>query len=184
MRRQMRFPQLGAALVLAVPAVLCAVAACSSSSGSTTPSTEGGSTACSDSIVNVFNNNPGVACPVDSNSNPSSFDVAKETTCDSLKQKTGDIQYGQCVDYLVLEVDLDSTGSKFTKCFYDPASHAFVGLIYSDGTTDQCGNSSATIQAGQVDTTCHIAGPSGGGGFQSCVPVVDGGAESSLLGSG
>jgi hypothetical protein len=182
MRRQMRFPQLGAALILAIPAALCGVAACSSSSSNATP-TEAGSNACTDSIVNVFNNNQGVACPVDANGTPENYDTAILATCSSLNQKTGFIQNGQCIDYLVFEVDLDSKGSKFTRCFYDPASHAFVGVIFSDGTTDQCGGSSATIQAGQVDPSCHVAGPTGGGVFQSCTPVTDGGGESSLLGS-
>jgi hypothetical protein len=177
----MRFLQPAAALFLAV---LSGIAACSSGSGSGGAPAEAGSTACSDSIINVFNNDP-VACPLDANNNPASWDVAITTTCDSLKQKTGDIQYGQCLEYLVLQVDLDSSGNKLTKCFYDPTTHAFVGVIYGDGQQDQCGGSSSTVQAGQVDATCHITGLNGGGGlFQSCVPVVDGGTESSLLGSG
>ncbi len=102
-------------------------------------------------------------------------------------QTKGDIVYGQCFDFLVVEIDNDSSGHNYSKCFYDPTSHALVGVIYADGTQDQCGNSSFSVQGGQVDPACSISGLSGqgaGGGFQSCVPVVDAGAESSLLGGG
>ena len=84
--------------------------------------------------------------------------------------------------YLVFEVDRDSSGNNFTKCFYD-VTHTFVGVIYADGSQDQCNGSSYTVQAGMVDTTCTVAAfNGGGGGYQSCSPILDAGGESMLLG--
>ena len=56
----------GMALVVTA---LGAIVACSSSSGSPA-APEAGGNECTDTIVNVFNNNPNVACPVDANGNP------------------------------------------------------------------------------------------------------------------
>jgi hypothetical protein len=161
---------------------LGALVACSSSSSPSVPPEAGGP--CSDTIANVFNDNAGLLCPVDGNGNPESYDEAITSTCASEKLKAGDIENGQCFQYLLFEVDLDSTGNSYSKCFYDPGTHALVGVIYADGQTDQCGNSSATIQAGTVDPLCTITGLNGGGsGYQSCVPIVDAGGETSLLGT-
>jgi hypothetical protein len=160
---------------------LGALVACSSSSSPSVPAEAGGP--CSDTLVNVFNNNMGLLCPVDANGNPSPYDDAITSTCASEKLKAGDIENGQCFQYLLFEVDLNATGS-YSKCFYDPGTHALVGVIYADGQTDQCDNTSATIQAGTVDPLCTITGLNGGGsGYQSCVPIVDAGGETSLLGT-
>jgi hypothetical protein len=160
-----------------------AIVACSSSSSPAAASEAG--TGCTDTIVNVFNNNAGLLCPVDGNGNPETYDEAITATCTSEKLKAGDIEYGQCFEYLLFEVDLTGNGTSYSKCFYDPGSHQLVGIIYADGMTDQCGGTSATISAGTVDTTCTISGLNGGGsGYQSCVPIVDAGGESMLLGTG
>jgi len=165
-----------------VVTTLGALVACSSSSSPQAQPEAGGP--CSDTLVNVFNNNAGVLCPVDSNGNPESYDDAITQTCASEKLKTGDLEYGQCFEYLLWEADLTGNGTSYSKCFYDPSSHALVGILYADGMTDQCGGTSATIQAGSVDTTCTITGLNGGGsGYESCVPVVDAGDETMLLGS-
>jgi hypothetical protein len=171
------------ALIPALGTAFLAVAvACSSGASGTAPE-DAGSTGCTDTIVNVFNNNPGVACPVDANGNPEPYDDAITATCATESLKTGDVQYGQCFEYLVFEVDVDSSGTNLSKCFYDPGTHAFVGVIYGDGKgQDQCNGTSSTIGAGQFDTGCNISGLNGGGaGFQSCAPVVDAGGECSLL---
>ncbi len=169
----------GMALVFPALGVLVA---CSSSSSPAAPVEAG--TGCTDTIVNVFNNNPNLLCPTDGNGNPSTYDDAITTTCATTKQKAGDIENGQCFEYLLFEVDLDASGNNYSKCFYDPGSHVLVGVIYSDGMTDQCGGSSATISAGTVDPSCSITGLNGGGsGYQSCVPVVDAGGENMILGS-
>ena len=169
---------------------LCAVLACSSKSSSSNGAEAGGP--CTDTIDDVFNDNTNeggnstVACPLNFNVTPPTplpYDDAVTTTCAALGQTTGDIQYGQCFEYLVFEVDLDSSGNNLTKCFYDPSSHTLVGLIYGNGKEIQCGGTSFTVQAGTVDDTCSISGFNGGGAqFESCVPIVDAGSESMLLG--
>jgi hypothetical protein len=170
-------------MALVVTTLGALVVACSSSSSPATQPEAGGP--CTDTIVNVFNNNMNLACPVDGNGNPQSYDEAITATCMTESLKAGDIVYGQCFEYLLFEVDTDATGDSFSKCFYDPGSHALVGVIYSDGTQDQCGNSSSTINAGTVDPSCVITGLNGGGsGYQSCIPIVDAGGESSLLTGG
>jgi hypothetical protein len=167
-----------------VVSTLGALVACSSSSSPSGPE-EAGPPVCTDTIVNVFNNNMNLLCPVDGNGNPQSYDEAITATCTSEKLKAGDIEYGQCFQYLLFEVDLDATGDSYSKCFYDPTSHALIGVIYSDGTSDQCGGTSAAVNAGTVDPSCTITGLNGGGsGYQSCVPVVDAGGETMLLGTG
>jgi hypothetical protein len=169
-------------MALVVPA-LGVLVACSSSSSPAAPVEAG--TGCTDTIANQINNNPNLACPSDGMGNASTYDEAITATCTSLKQKTGDIEYGQCFEYLLYEVALDSTGGSYSKCFYDPGTHALVGIIYADGMTDQCNGSSATISAGTVDATCTVTGLNGGGsGYQSCIPVVDAGSENMLLGTG
>jgi hypothetical protein len=123
----------------------------------------------------VFAATQSPACPVGA-SGPSSYDEAITTTCSALQQKTGDIQYGQCFDYLVWEVDGDSSGHNLSKCFYDVSSHALVGVIFGDGSQDQCSGTSFTVQAGQVDPTCTVSGFNGAGGaFQSCSATPDAG---------
>jgi hypothetical protein len=162
--------------------VLGAVAGCSSSSGSPSSPVEAGPPECVDAIGNVFNDNASVACPIDANGNPLSYDEAITNTCATENLTAGDIEYGQCFDYLVFEVDQDASGDNRSECFYDVTSHAFVGIIYGDGMKDQCGGTSTTVAAGAVDTTCTISGLNGGGsGFQSCTPIPDAGGESSLL---
>jgi hypothetical protein len=161
---RMRF-RLGVTMVLAVLGAV-SVGACSSSSGGAAPPAEAGSQ-CTASLNDLLSASPGPACPIGANG-PSSYDEAITTTCDALKQTKGDIQYGQCFEYLVWEVDLDGSGKNLSKCFYDVKSHALVGVIYGDGTSTQCG--------GQVDTTCTVTGLNGGGGgFQSCSAVSDAG---------
>src|ERR1700679_1796459 len=97
----------GMALVVTTLGVL--VAACSSSSSPAVQPEAGGP--CSDTIVNVLNNNAGLLCPVDVDSKPSSYHDAITAPCASEKLKNGDIEYGQCFQYLLFEVDLDETGA-------------------------------------------------------------------------
>lgn len=165
-----------------VMAALGAVVGCSSSS--TSPSQQGDAgTGCSDSLTNVLNiadanGNPVVRCPTDANGVPLTYDQAITQTCSSQKLKSGDIQYGQCLDYLVWEVDLDGSGTNLSKCFYDVSSHQLVGVVYGDGMQDQCNGTSSTVQGGTAEATCRISGQTSGGGgsFQSCAPVADAGA--------
>jgi hypothetical protein len=162
-----------------VLSALSAVVACSSkSSPSESPEA---STGCTDTLSNVFN---GSACPADSNGNPVSYDEAITNTCATEKLKTGAVEFGPCYEYLVFEVEVDSSGTNMSKCFYDPTSHALVGVLYGDGKgQDQCGGTSATIAGGTVDYTCNISGLNGGGaGYQSCAPSEDAGEENMLLG--
>jgi len=165
-----------------VVSALGAVVACSSGGGGS-PQNDGGTAACTDSITNIYNNNVDtngnslVRCPIDANGHPVTYDQAITTTCSAEKLKTGVIQYGQCNDYLVWEVQTDSAGKSFSKCFYDVKAHALIGLIYSDGMQDQCNNTSATVQGGTVED-CTISGMSlgAGGGYDSCAPMPDGGS--------
>jgi len=174
----------GMAFVFTALGALGALVACSSSS-SPAAQPEAGTGGCTDTIVNVFNNNMNLLCPVDGNGSPLTYDDAVTATCASEKLTAGDVENGQCFEYLLFEVDVNATGSSYSKCFYDPGSHALVGVIYSDGTQDQCGNSSNFVAAGSVDPSCTITGLNGGGsGYQSCEPVVDAGGETSLLGHG
>jgi hypothetical protein len=148
-------------MALVVPALVALVSCGSSSSGSPAPAEAGAG--CGASLASILNATPTV-CPVDGNMNPVSYDEAITSTCASLSLKTGDVEYGQCFEYLVFQVDKDATGTNSTKCFYDVNSHALVGVL--QGT--QCG--------GDVDPSCTISGlHSGGGGYQSCAPVVDAG---------
>jgi hypothetical protein len=135
------------------------------------------------SIDDVFNNSfnsgigPGLLCPLDANNNPLPYDMAIYTNCGTLQMKSGDVQYGQCLDYLVWQVDVDQSGNNFSKCFYDVKTRALVGVLYGDGTQDQCGNASYTVQAGSFQT-CTISGLSSGGGgsmFEDCTPRPDSG---------
>lgn len=167
--------QLGMTMVLSALGAV-AVCACSSSSGSTPPA-EAGSNACTSSLVNLFNNTSAL-CPIGAGG-PETYDESITMDCDALKLKKGDVQYGQCFDYLVWEVDMDGSGNNLSKCFYDTASHQLVGVIFGDGTQDQCGGSSFLVQAGQVDNSCTVTGfQSGGGGLQQCSPTSDAGSSS------
>lgn len=167
-----------------VVSALGAVVACSSSGGGTSPQNDAG-TACTDTITNIFNNNVDsngnslVRCPVDSSGNTLNYDQAITTTCSTEKLKTGVIQYGQCLDYLVWQVQTDAAGKSFSKCFYDVVHHKLVGVIYSDGMQDQCNNTSATVQGGTVEQ-CDISGTSAGagGGYEPCAPMPDAGTDS------
>jgi hypothetical protein len=127
------------------------------------------------SVVDVFNNNQGLLCPLTSGSTPVpvSFDTAITTSCATLAMKSGDVQYGQCLDYLVWEVDIDGSGNNFSKCFYDVKTRALVGVIFADGTQDQCNMTSYTIQAGSVEAACTV--DVGTGLYEDCLPVPEGG---------
>jgi hypothetical protein len=119
--------------------------------------------------------NPNVACPLNSAMDmPVSFDMAITTSCPP-GMKSGDIQYGQCLDYLVWELDVDSSGTNFSKCYYDVKTHALVGVLYGDGTMDQCNMTSYTIQAGSLEPQCTV--DVGTGMYESCVPIREGGLE-------
>jgi hypothetical protein len=158
-----------------VPAIAAAVA-CGSSSNSSPPA-DAGSTACSDSLANIFAKSQ---CPADSNGKPSAWEQAITSTCSSQGLSTGQILYGQCLDFLVWEQDNDTSGSSFSKCFYDTTSHALVGILFSDGMQDQCGGKSLTIQAGAgTDARCIISGltSGGGGNVQSCGHVPEAGSD-------
>jgi hypothetical protein len=175
----------GIALVVTA---LGALVACSSSSSSAVPA-EAGNGGCTDTLANLINN-ASLLCPNDGNGNALPYDEAITETCAvgadgqmRTPQKNGDIEYGQCFQYLVFQVNLDTTGASYSKCFYDPGTHVLVGAIFADGNTDQCNNTSASISGGNVDPSCTITGLNGGGsGYQSCVPIVDAGSETSLLG--
>jgi hypothetical protein len=170
--------QLGFGFVLAAVAATL-VSACSSSS-SPNVAVDAGPTACSGATMADVFNNTAAACPVDANGNFVPYDQALTTTCDTLKQKDGDLRWGQCFDYLVFEDDLDSAGTSYTKCFYSVSDQTLVGVVFSDGKPDQCGGSSTTLQGGQVDPSCAVSGVSGGGGFSSCAPGAgDGGTSGS-----
>lgn len=178
----MRFA-LGMALSLATASVV----ACSSSSSPATQA-EAGSDACQSDLTTLLNS-VNITCPNVNNgeeltaASMLTYDQAIEDTCATFKLKAGDIESGQCFDYLVYEIDNDSSGNNFSRCFYDVTTHLFVGVIFADGTQDQCGNTSYTIQAGSVDSTCHISGFQGGGAvYTSCAPVADAAVEGSLLG--
>lgn len=171
-------------MAFVVTALGALVVACSSSSSPSAPA-DAGTTGCTDTVVDVFNNNMSLACPVDANGSPLSYSEAITATCATESLKTGDIEYGQCFAYLLFEVDTNDMGTAYSKCFYDPGTEAFVGVIYADGQTDQCGGTSATVSAGMVDPTCVITGLNGGGsGYTSCVPIVDAGGENMILGTG
>lgn len=165
-----------------VVSALGAVVACSSGGGGSSAQNDGGPAVCSDSITNIYNNNVDtsgnslVRCPIDANGNPETYDQAITMTCSAEKLKTGVIQYGQCNDYLVWEVQTDAAGKSFSKCFYDVKAHALIGVIYSDGMQDQCNNTSATIQGGTVEE-CTISGTSAGAGagYQPCGPMPEAG---------
>ena len=164
-------------MALMVVTSLGALAACSSSS-STPPAQSDAAAGCTDTLANVLATSG--LCPADANGNPLSYDEAITTTCATLKLKAGDVEYGQCFQYLVFQVDIDSTGKSSTKCFYDVGSHALVGVLYSDGKgQDQCGGTSSVIAGGLADPSCSISVNGGGSGFQSCAPVVDAGGGSS-----
>ena len=150
--------------------------ACSNSSDSVGASPADAGTACSDTIVNVFNNNQGVTCPLDGNGNPLPYDQAIGTTCSALNMNTGFVTYGQCFDYLVWESSKDGTDANASKCFYDVHTHALVGIVYGDGMMDQCGGAATTVQAGQVEPKCAVDnGPGSSGLYESCAPVPEGG---------
>ncbi len=168
----MRFP-MGSAFL--VPAMVAAVA-CGSSTGSSAPA-DAGSTACTDTLGNIFAKSQ---CPADSSGKALLYEQAITTTCASQGLSTGQILYGQCLDYLVWEQDNDNTGNSFSKCFYDVSSHALVGILFSDGMQDQCGGKSLTVQAGVgTDAKCIISGltSGGGGNVQSCSPMPEGGSD-------
>jgi hypothetical protein len=162
----------GMALVVTA---LGAIVACSSSS-STPPGSGDAGSDCTGTLTGVVG--AGALCPVDSNGNPVSYDEAITNTCATEKLKTGDVEYGQCFEFLVFQVDLDATGNNFSKCFYDVGTHVLVGAILSSGAgNSQCG--------GSVDPSCTITGlTAGGSAFQSCAPVVDGGTVADTGGGG
>jgi hypothetical protein len=156
-----------------------ALLACSSGSNTNRVTGDSGPSVCADTsgLIDLFNNTM-LACPLNGGQTaPVTYDMAIDTSCSSLGLKSGDVQFGQCDQYLVWEVDLDMTGRNFSKCFYDVKSHLLVGAIYGDGSMDQCGGSSYTIQAGTVET-CSISGLSAvgaGGTFEDCAPKPDAG---------
>jgi hypothetical protein len=160
-------------------AAVGALLACSSGSNNSPATGDAGASVCADTsgLVDLFNTTA-LACPLNSAmTEPVSYDTAIDTSCSSLGMKSGDIQFGQCDQYLVWELDLDMTGRNFSKCFYDVKSHVLVGAVYSDGNMDQCGGSSYTIEAGTVET-CSISGlsaPGAGGMFEDCAPKPDAG---------
>jgi hypothetical protein len=173
-------------LGMAILFTAATVAACSSSSNAPAGQNDAASDVCSASLASLtaVDSGPGaIACPTNASGTELNYDQAIESTCSTYKLKAGDVQYGPCFEYLVFEVDMDSSGHNFSKCFYDPTTHDFVGVIYGDGTMDQCGTSSYTVAAGDYDPSCSIAGFQGGGAmYESCSPIVDAGSESMLLG--
>jgi hypothetical protein len=180
----MRF-DLGMGLLFTLASVGVGVVACSSSSSPAAPA-EAGTDVCTSPLTDLLGTVT-VGCPNDGNgtgeSNMLPYDQAIEQTCSTYKLKVGDVQYGPCFEYLVFEVDMDSSGHNYSKCFYDVTTHGFVGVIYADGSQDQCGSSSYSVAAGMFDVSCSISGFQGGGAmFESCAPIVDAGGENMLLG--
>jgi hypothetical protein len=146
----------------ALAGVLAAVSACSSTSnsGSSDAGGEGGP-ACADTLQNVFNNTNSV-CPADMNGQPVSYDLAKEHLCscqnyDSngkcIVYDAGFIETGNCADYLVYQFRPSATGG-YTKCFYSVKDHTLIGISFTDGTMDQCGNTATTILGGTTEDYC------------------------------
>jgi hypothetical protein len=168
-----RFP-LGFGLLL--PAIAAAVACGSSGGSAATP--PDAALECTDSLSAIFAKSQ---CPADSSGQAAAYDAAQTVTCGMQGLKTGDIQYGQCLDYLVWEQDNDGSGHNFSKCFYDVQSHALVGIVFADGMQDQCGGKSFTVQggAGGSEADCIISGltSGGGGNYQSCAPQPEGGSD-------
>ena len=175
-----------------IAGLVCASPACSGNGSGGSPSTADGGddtsiSLCTDTtgpnataaIDDVFNNSV-LACPLDANNVPLPYGTAIDVGCAALKMTKGDVQYGQCLNYLVWEVDVDSSGNNFSKCFYDVDTRALVGVVFGDGMKDQCGMTSYTIQAGSVDADCGIEGLSAagaGGLFEDCAPEPEGGLE-------
>jgi hypothetical protein len=156
---------------------MAAVLACSSSGGSVATSPDA-APECTDSLNTIFAKSQ---CPADTSGQPVTYDSAQTYTCSMQGLKTGDIEYGQCLDYLVWEQDNDGSGHDFSKCFYDLKSHALVGIVFADGMQDQCGGKSYTVQggAGGSEAGCIISGltSGGGGNYQSCAPKPEGGSD-------
>ena len=121
--------RIGVTMVLAVLGAALTCACSSSSGGQAAP--EAGSNACTDTLVNVLSNTA-AACPL-GDTGPLSYDEAITSTCESLKMTKGDVAYGQCFEYLAFEVDVDSSGNNFSRCFYDVSTHQLVGVIFADG---------------------------------------------------
>jgi hypothetical protein len=117
-------------------------------------------------------------CPADANGKPVDYDTAITSTCAQQGLKTGDLKYGQCLDYLVWEKDHDTSGHNFSKCFYDVTTHALAAIVFDDGMQDECGNHSFTVQTDKAEAYCTISGLTTGGGgyYQSCTPVAEGGS--------
>lgn len=154
-------------LVAAVTVALAAGACGSSSSGGATAPAPDSGAACSASLSVVFNESK---CPADASGGPLNYDSAITTTCDAQGLTAGDIKYGQCLDYLVWEQDADTSGHNFSKCYYDLKTHALVGIVFDDGTQDQCNKTSFAVQAGNVESYCSVAGLDNGGSgrYQAC----------------
>jgi hypothetical protein len=154
--------------LIAVTIVLLTTGACSSSSsGAAAPQAADSGTACTASLGVVF---AASKCPADANGAAVNYDTAITTTCEAQGLTTGAIKYGQCLDYLVWEQDDDSSGHDFSKCFYDVKTHALVGIVFDDGTQDQCNKTSFAVQAGSAEAYCSIAGLDNGGSgrYQAC----------------
>ncbi len=169
--------------------------ACSSSSTSGSPAVadaSGDAFVCSDntggtalaSIEDVYNKSfatgigPGLLCPLDSSANPLpvSYDTALDTNCGTLGMKSGDVQYGECLGYLVREADLDSSGSN------SPSAST------TSRPTRSSGSSTATARRINAAWRRRPSRPapfraaasglsSGGGGgmFEDCAPRPDSG---------
>jgi hypothetical protein len=173
-----RFPSGIAFLVSALGALGALIACSGSSSGPSSSPSDAAPAVCTDSLSSVFAKSQ---CPANAMGEPADYDTAITTTCGAQGLKLGDIQFGQCLDYLVWEQDNDAAGTSFSKCFYDVKSHALVGIVFADGMQDQCGNKSLTVQggAGAADASCKVSGLTvgGGGNYQSCAPEPEGGAD-------
>jgi hypothetical protein len=164
-------PARGPAVVAALIGLAGATACSSSSGGAPVPADAGGPDACVDTLQSVFGKSQ---CPADSTGASVGYDLAIASTCSTQNLSSGDIQFGQCLDYLVWEQDNDPARVSFSKCFYDVATHSLVGIVFSDGKHDQCGTLS-TVQAGRVESYCAISGLTAGGGgrYVSCAVGSD-----------
>jgi hypothetical protein len=83
----------------------------------------------------------------------------------AISGKTGFVRAGTCADFLVYELDFDTT--HHTRCFYD-SHHNLSGIVYANNSPDKC--------AGNVEEWCNISVFTTN---QSCTPVVDSGASDS-----
>jgi hypothetical protein len=176
------------AATAALAAGVAALGACSSSSSSGSTSDAGDAAPpCSDpnGFGDLYSNTQGAFCPTDPSGDPTkiTYDQAKEELCAChgydpnsgacVAIDAGHILAGPCNDYLVYEY-IPPGNAGYTKCFYRTSDRMLVGISFSDGTMDQCGNTSSVILGGTTEDYC------GFGHYdvnQNCAPKPEAGAD-------